>query len=62
MLLRLSICSTVSKGDFSRNRCASVSLVVTKSPSGPTMHSRDVTIASLIGSMGGFVTCANILR
>ena len=58
--LSASICSTVSSGDLSRSLCASVSLVVTRSPSGPTMHSRDVTTASRMGSMGGFVTCANI--
>ena len=58
--LSASICSTVSRGDLSRSLCASVSLVVTRSPSGPTMHSNDVTTASRMGSMGGFVTCANI--
>ena len=36
------------------------SIIYQAQPSGPTMHSREVTTASRIGSIGGLVTCANI--
>ena len=60
MDLIASICSTVSSGDLSLSLCADDSWVVTRSPSGPTMHSSDVTTSSRMGSIGGLVTCANI--
>jgi hypothetical protein len=42
-------------GRLSLWHCSSV--VSVRSPSGPIMHSVEVTIASRIGSMGGLVTC-----